>query len=59
MKMWIDPPTGWKYGFPMIYDDETDGPMDIFLRDKGYPEKDIEFALSYMRCWNVEPGDVV
>lgn len=58
MKMWIDPPSGWKYGFPMIYDNEADGPCDDFLRSKGYPEKDIEFAMSYMRCWNLSPEDV-
>jgi hypothetical protein len=24
-KIWIDPPSGWKYGFPKVYDREVDG----------------------------------
>jgi hypothetical protein len=46
-KVEIDPPEGWKYGFPKEWDWET--PWDIMLRLAGYPEKDIPFALKYMR----------
>ena len=54
MKRMIDPPTGWRYGFPRVYDDARDGPIDQFLLDHGYPAKDVEFALQYMRSWPVE-----
>lgn len=50
----IDPPMGWKYGFPALYNESKDGSMEEFLLSKGYPLKDLEFALSYMRCWEVD-----
>lgn len=55
MKVWIDPPSGWQYGFPKIWDNTTD--MKNFLRQSGYPEKDLKFAMSYMRMWNVKEQD--
>ena len=53
-KMMIDPPSGWRYGFPLPYDEGQDGPIEDFLKAQGYPERDIEFALQYMRVWPVE-----
>ena len=50
----IDPPSGWRYGFPRVYDEAQDGPMDQFLLANGYPAKDVEFALQYMRVWPAE-----
>ena len=47
----IDPPTGWKYGFPCLYNESVDGDIRDFLLSKGYPEKDVDFALQYMRVW--------
>ena len=45
----IDPPSGWQYGFPARYIKEEHGSMEDFLRLKKYPEKDIAFAMQYMR----------
>ena len=45
----IDPPSGWQYGFPARYIKEEHGTMEDFLRLKKYPEKDIAFAMQYMR----------
>ena len=45
----IDPPSGWQYGFPARYIKEEHGTMEDFLRFKKYPEKDIAFAMQYMR----------
>ena len=45
----IDPPSGWQYGFPARYIEEEHGTMEQFLRIKKYPEKDIKFAMQYMR----------
>ena len=50
----IDPPSGWRYGFPRAYDAEVDGDMRDFLLLHGYPERDVDFALQYMRCWPAE-----
>ena len=48
-KMWIDPPSGWKYGFPKLYDNTI--PLDKWLVDSGYPQKDVNFAVQYLRIW--------
>jgi len=49
--MMIDPPSGWKYGFPCLYNESADGDMRDFLLSKGYPERDVDFALEHMRMW--------
>ena len=51
--MMIDPPGGWRYGFPRTYDSTRDGPMREFLLANGYPEGDVDFALDHMRAWEV------
>lgn len=56
--MMIDPPSGWKYGFPALYDESKHGSIKEFLISKGYPLKDIEFALSYIRCWGFESEEL-
>lgn len=50
----IDPPSGWKYGFPRKYEGDKDGDMGEFLLHHGYPIDDIDFALRHMRCWKEE-----
>lgn len=52
-KVYIDPPSGWKYGFPLIYCADVDGDMSDWLLSKGYPKKDLNFALKYLRMWEV------
>ncbi len=47
-KIYIDPPSGWKYGFPReLPEDVAD--LRQWLLDYGYPEKDVELALKYSR----------
>ena len=55
MKMWVDPPSGWRYGFPKIY--KRDRPIEQWLIDNGYPEYDVDWAAKHMRWWPVEEGD--
>ena len=55
MMMWVDPPSGWRYGFPKIY--KKDRPIQQWLIDNGYPEHDVEWASEHMRWWPVEEGD--
>ena len=54
--MWVDPPEGWKFGFPAIYDPEKDGQMSDWIISKGYPIQIIkEYGEQWMvRCWPVE-----
>lgn len=54
MKQWIDPPSGWRYGFPKVWDPELDTDISKWLIDSGLPESELEFALNYLRCWNAE-----
>ena len=34
----VDPPSGWKYGFPRLYDRKHDGPLLKWLVANGYPQ---------------------
>lgn len=46
----VDPPSGWIFGFPCELPEGKK--YEDLLREKGYPEKDIEFALQYSRYWS-------
>ena len=53
----IDPPSGWKYGFPMPVPSgyiKNESLMRIWLQGLGYPEKDVDLALKHSRYWEVE-----
>jgi hypothetical protein len=50
---WVDPPDGWRHGFPKIYDSTKDGELYEWLVAQGYPQSEIE-ALGesfFIRCW--------
>ena len=55
-KVWIDPPMGWMYGFPAIWDEEKETYIEMLIR-YGYPEDQVEFALGYSRMWTVNEDD--
>lgn len=48
----VDPPGGWRYGFPKLWNGEEQ--LNLFLARYGYPSHEIEFALSYLRMWPAE-----
>ncbi len=53
----VDPPSGWKYGFPKecpldVW--ENDSAYERWLLDQGYPKDDIKLALTYSRAWSEE-----
>jgi hypothetical protein len=50
MVLIVDPPSGWKYGFPAPAEDD----YGAQLRLHKYPEKDIEFAMRHSRYYNSE-----
>ena len=42
-RIMIDPPSGWRYGFPKAYDRTTDGDdMVTWLVQEGYPQREID-----------------
>lgn len=54
----IDPPTGWRYGFPRAIPPEInfndEQALKKWLVEVGYPEEEVEFALTYSRYWKQE-----
>ena len=52
-KLYIDPPSGWKYGFPKVYDPDTDGDVMKWLVESGYPQELIDNYGEhfYVRQW--------
>jgi hypothetical protein len=53
--MYIDPPSGWKYGFPKVYDPDVDGDCTKWMLANGYPQKEIDACGDhfYVRQWEV------
>lgn len=48
-RYYIDPPSGWKYGFPKVYDEDKDGDdIGAWMIRKGYPA---ELDAPYVRMW--------
>lgn len=45
----IDPPSGWMYGFPKKFEPLPNETLEEWLVRKGYPEEDVSFALKYLR----------
>jgi len=59
MVMVVDPPSGWKYGFPKECPEHVWESTDVsvfrkWLIESGYPEKEAEFGMEYLRCWKDE-----
>lgn len=46
----IDPPSGWRYGFPKQLPENVKD-LRQWLIDEGYPEKDVDFAMKHCRYW--------
>ena len=53
---YIDPPEGWKYGFPKVLPKEAQGRNLEWLIENGYPKKIIEEMgdFFYCRYWEQE-----
>lgn len=48
----IDPPSGWKYGFPRPYDKKINQTLEEWLLEKGYPQSLIDQGMaSHCRYW--------
>ena len=57
MKHWIDPPSGWKYGFPKVWDGSSN--VMEWLISEGYPQEEIDSIgdYFYLRQWPVDIKD--
>ena len=56
MKM-IDPPSGWKYGFPKPIPDDRINDQLKWLVEEGYPQKEIDILGEYFFCRTWEQPD--
>ena len=51
IKVWVDPPEGWKYGFPKFYmKDNKPGNFNKWLISNGYPAKIITYFGNSFDC---------
>lgn len=51
----IDPPSGWKYGFPKPLPDEVEDVLE-WLVSEGYPQSEIDKCGKHFYCryWETE-----
>lgn len=51
----IDPPSGWKYGFPMVMPEDVDNVIK-WLVEQGYPQAEIDACGDHFYCryWEKE-----
>ena len=47
----IDPPGGWRYGFPKLYNPKQDETLAQWLVREGYPPQEVEWAINHLRTW--------
>lgn len=52
----VDPPSGWKYGFPKRMPIETEN-VEQWLIDHGYPEELCGDNMPYLRMWAARGGN--
>ena len=50
--LWIDPPEGWRYGFPKKLPPEHRARATEWMIEQGYPRKLTEGSHFYCRMWN-------
>ena len=50
--VWVDPPSGWQYGFPKLYNREVDGDISEWMVQQGYPEELMDIANLGTSTWD-------
>lgn len=50
----IDPPSGWKYGFPKLLPSPPPENIREWLVEKGYPREEMEAHGEYFFCRYIE-----
>jgi hypothetical protein len=61
MKVWVDPPSGWRWGFPKIYDRIEDGDdIMAWIVEQGYPQAEINNLKEHFhyRVWEASDQEV-
>ena len=55
--MWVDPPSGWKYGFPKLWNQVKHPDMRAWMTLHGYPDDGAEWR-NRVRCWDATRDEV-
>jgi len=45
----IDPPSGWRYGFPKVLPDDVENVLE-WLVSEGYPQSEIDACSKHFYC---------
>jgi len=45
----IDPPSGWRYGFPKVLPDDVENVLE-WLVSEGYPQSEIDVCGRHFYC---------
>jgi hypothetical protein len=58
-RQWCDPPSGWRYGFPKIWDPVQEPNYTEWLVKEGYPRQEIDRLGGnfWSRHWAVTPEE--
>jgi hypothetical protein len=53
MALYIDPPSGWRYGFPRVIPEDRRNELNKWLVENGYPQSEIDSLgkYFYVRIW--------
>jgi len=57
MALIIDPPSGWKYGFPKPIPEDRLKDQDVWLVEQGYPQSEIDALGEHFYCRYWEKPD--
>ena len=55
----IDPPSGWKYGFPKPIPEDRKKDSMVWLVEQGYPQEEIDSLGEYFFCryWEMDENE--
>ena len=55
MRLMVDPPEGWRYGFPKVCPKEHQHRILDWIVEVGYPKAEVEKLGKYfhVRCWEI------
>lgn len=53
MTLYVDPPEGWRYGFPKAVPKDRENDLRAFVIEQGYPKEKFD-KHPLLRCWREE-----
>lgn len=59
MRYWVDIPSGWRYGWPKMWDQGTHPDFAQWLKESGCPPMLQNLAEQYSRIWPVEKAQQI